>query len=263
MSPRNARRQERNTEMISFEDITDYFLRAAARLGLVTHPEYWLNSRTMEREFACICHTRSCEDAEGGSSCTLSFSWSTLDTALSLEGPVGVCDFFHEPDEHCSHLHTNEIPPLVLDLSYNLPFGNARPDLTDPQLLSLIQLLRLRASEHSSRSNETRPGIAITLQDNHLLAEALTLQQRVELPIWHPEGMRGLHADPQARSARFIQRRRSVNEEDENADEREEIEVHADNPRPEEWLPQIMDEVCQDIQRVLEAMESAYPGREA
>lgn len=249
--------------MINFEDITDYFLRAAARLGLITHPEYWLNSRSMEREFACICHTRDCEDAEGKSSCTLSFSWSTLDTALSMDGPVGVCDFFHEPDEHCPHLHTSDIPPLVLDLSYNLPFAGMRPDLTDPQLLSLIQVLRLRASEHSSRANETRPGISITLQENRLLAEALTLQQRVELPIWHPEGMRGLHSDSQTRSARSLQRHRSVNEENDESDEHDEVEANADHPRPEEWLPQVMEEIGQDIQRVLEAMESAYPGGEA
>ncbi len=245
--------------MISFEDITDYFLRAAAHLGLVTHPEYWLNSRTMEREFACICHTRNCEDATEGGSCTLSLAWSTLDTALSLEGPVGVCDFFHEPEEHCPHLHTSEIPPLVLDLAYSLPFAGIRPDLTDPQLLNLIQLLKLRASEHSSRTNETRPGLTITLQENRLLAEALTLQQRVELPIWHPEGMRSLLEDSQTRSARSIQLHRSVNEDKENSDEREEVEVVADNPRPEEWLPQVMEEIGQDIQRVLEAMEHAYP----
>lgn len=245
--------------MISFEDITDYFLRAATHLGLITHPEYWLNSRTMEREFACICHTRSCDDAEGGSACTLSFTWTTLDTSLSLEGPVGVCDFFHEPDEHCPHLHTSDIPPLALDLSYNLPFNHVRPDLNDPQLISLIQILKLRASEHSSRANETRPGIAITLQDNRLLAEALTLQQRVELPIWHPDGMRGLHDDPQAHSARYIQHRRSVNDDEDENDEREGIEAVADHPRPEEWLPQVMEDICQDIQRVLEAMETAYP----
>jgi hypothetical protein len=246
--------------MISFEDITDYFLRAAARLELVTHPEYWINSRNMEREFACTCHTHSCEDAEGGSACTLSFSWSTLDTALSVEGPIGVCDFFHEPDEQCPHLHTSDIPPLILDLSYNLPFRENRPDLADPHLLSLIQVLRLRASEHSSRANETRPGISITLQENRLQAEALTLQQHVELPIWHPEGMRGLHDDPQTRSARSLQRHRSVNEEDENKSKHDEVEAAADNPHPEEWLPQVMDEISQDIQHVLEAMEKAYPG---
>jgi hypothetical protein len=249
--------------MISFEEITDCFLQAAARLRLVTHPEYWLNSRSMEREFACVCHTRNCEDAEGGSSCTLSFSWSTLDTALSMEGPVGVCDFFHEPDEHCPHLHTNEIPPLVLDLSYNLPFTGIRPDLTDPQLLSLIQLLKLRASEDSSRANDTRPGIAITLQGNRLLAETLTLQQRVELPIWHPEGMHGLHEDLQTRSAHSIHRRRSVNEDTEDSDGHDEAEEVADNPHPEEWLPQVMDEISQDIQRVLQAMENTYPNEEA
>ena len=248
--------------MISFEEVTDYFLRMAKRLDMITHPEYWMNSRTMEREFACICHTHNCDDADGGSSCTVSFSWSTLDTALSVEGPVGVCDFFHEPDENCPHLHTSEIPPLVLDRSYNLPFTNARPDLNDPQLLALIQLLRLHASEHSSRANETRPGLAIVLQENQLRAESLTLQQRVELPIWHPEGMRSLHEDPQTRSARPLQRYRGVHEEDENEDERDDIEVVADNPRPEEWLPQVMEDVCQDILRVLGAMEAAYPGNQ-
>lgn len=246
--------------MIDFEEITNYFLRAATRLGLVTHPEYWLNSRNMEREFACICHTHKCEDAEG-SSCTLSFSWSTLDTALSLEGPVGVCDFFHEPDEHCPHLHTSEIPPLALDLSYTLPFHAPRPNLNDPQLITLMQVLRLRASEHSSRANETRPGLTIALQGSQLCAEALTIQQRVELPIWHPEGMRGLHEDPQARTPRSIQRHRSVNDDDEEEEtiERDEVEAAADNPRAEEWLPQVMDDICQDIQRVLEEMEAVWP----
>jgi hypothetical protein len=244
--------------MLNFEEVTDYFLRAATRLGLVTHPEYWLNARSMEREFACICHTPPCDEKEQGSTCTLSLSWSTLDTALSLEGPVGVCDFFHEPNDHCPHLHTNEIPPLALELAYNLPFTHVRPDLTDPQLLNLIQVLKLRASEHSSRANETRPGISIVLQENRLLAEALTLQQRVELPIWHPDGMRGLHEDFQIYSARPLARSRSVNEEDES-DEREEIEAVADNPRPEDWLPHVMDEICQDIQQVLQAMENTYP----
>ncbi len=244
--------------MITFEDITGYFLRAAAPLGLTTHPEYWLNSRTMEREFACVCHMHSCEDTDGGSACTLSFSWSTLDTALSLEGPVGVCDFYHEPDEHCPHLHTNEIPPLVLDLSYNLPFKGVRPDLNDPNLLVLIQVLRLRASEHSSRASETRPGFALTLQENRLQAEALTLQQHVELPIWHPDGMRSLHDSPQPRTTHPIQRHRHANDED-DADERAEVEAAADHPHPEEWLPQIMEEIAQDILHVLEAMENAYP----
>ena len=243
---------------MTFEDITEYFLRAAALLDLKTHPEYWMNSRTMEREFACVCHTHNCEEAEDGSSCTLSFSWSTLDTALSLEGPVGICDFYHEPNEHCPHLHTNEIPPLVLDLAYNLPFKDVRPDLNDPQLLSLIQALRLRASEHSSRTSETRPGFALTLQENRLQAEALTLQQHVELPIWHPDGMRSLHDFSPARTTRPIQRYRYVNDEEE-PDARDEVEAAADHPHPEEWLPQVMEEIAQDILRVLEAMEDAYP----
>jgi hypothetical protein len=100
----------------------------------------------------------------------------------------------------------------------------------------------------------------IVLQENHLLAEALTLQQRVELPIWHPEGMRGLHEDPQARSARSPRLYRSSNEEGEEIDGRDKVAASADHPCPEEWLPQVMGEICQDISHVLEAMETAYPG---
>jgi hypothetical protein len=237
--------------MLTFEDVTGYFLKAGASLKLVTHPEYWVNSRSLEREFACTCHTGSCEEAEAYGSCTLSFTWSTLDTALSLEGPIGVCDFFHEPEEHCPHLHTSDIPPLVLDLAYTGPLNLNGVSVQDTALLSLMQTLKLRASEQSSRANETRPGVSLTLQENRLQPEALTLQQRVELPIWHPDGMRGLHDELHSRSGRFVQRNhRTIDDEDEVG------EVVADNPRPEDWLPEVMVEVCQDILKVLEALDA-------
>ncbi len=130
--------------MLTYEDVTGYFLKTASDLGLTTHPEHWMNSHTLEREFACTCHTGNCEEAENHSACTISFTWSTLDTALSLEGPTGICDFFHEPDQHCPHLHTRDIPALVLDLSYSLTL-NGSP-ISDTVLLSLLQMLKLRAS---------------------------------------------------------------------------------------------------------------------
>src|SRR5438876_461691 len=217
--------------MLTYEDMTGYFLKAASGFEIATHPEYWVNSRSLEREFACTCHTGSCEEAEAYGSCTLSFTWSTLDTALSLEGPIGVCDFFHEPEEHCPHLYTSDIPPLVLDLAYTAPLNLNGISVQDTALLSLMQTLKLRASEQSSRANETRPGVSLTLQENLLQPEALTLQQRVELPIWHPEGMRGLHDErhynPSERAAR--RRRRESDEE------HEEGEIVADNPRPQDW----------------------------
>jgi len=237
--------------MLTFEDVTGYFLKAATSLDLMVHAEYWVNARSLEREFACTCHTGSCEDAEAHSACALSFSWSTLDTALSLEGPVGVCDFFHEPEEHCPHLHTRNIPPLVLDLTYTAPLIMNGASVYDSALLSLTQTLKLRASEQSSRAIETRPGVTFTLQESRLQPESLTLQQRVELPIWHPEGMRGLHDEQHYRSGRFVQRCHRITDEEDEVDE-----VVADNPRPEEWLPEVMEEVCQDILKVLEALEA-------
>jgi hypothetical protein len=39
-------------------------------------------------------------------------------------------------------------------------------------------------------------------------------------------------------------------------DSEEEEEPIADNPRPEEWLPQVMVEVCQDILHVLAALDA-------
>ncbi len=237
--------------MLTYEDVTAYLLKAATPPGLVTHPEYWTNGRTLEREFACICHTGSCDESETRSSCTLSFTWSTLDTALSLEGPIGICDFFHEPEEHCPHLHTSDIPPLVLDLSYTSPLNGSGATISEAVLLSLVQMLKLRASELSSRTIETRPGVNMVLLENRLQPESLTLQQRVEIPIWHPNGMRGLHDEPHSRSGRFVQRHRPSSDEEE-----EETEVVADNPRPEEWLPQVMVDVCQDILQVLEALDA-------
>jgi hypothetical protein len=240
--------------MLTYEDITGYFLKAASSGTLMTHPEHWINSRSLEREFACTCHSGNCEEAENRSTCTISFTWGTLDTALSIDGPVGICDFFHEPEHDCPHLHTRDIPPLVIDLSYSLLLNNS--PISDTVLLSLIQTLKLQASEHSGRAIETRPGITMTLHDNRLQPEAITLQQRVELPIWHPEGMRGLnelHDNAHYPvSGRFIPRRHRQIDEDEEEDE----EVVADNPRPEEWLPQVMVEVCEDILQVLEALDA-------
>src|SRR6266852_2049116 len=212
MLPRWAARSK---QMLTSEDVTGYYLKAAASLDLVTHPEYWVNSRSLEREFACTCHTGSCEEGETRSACTLSFTWSTLDTALSLEGPIGVCDFFHEPDEHCPHLHTRDIPPLELDLSYTSPLTVNGYNVYDTEILSLIQTLKLRASEQSSRAIETRPGVTLTLHENRLQPESLTLQQHVELPIWHPDGMRGLHDDDHYHlSDRAARRRRRESDEE-------------------------------------------------
>jgi len=233
--------------VLTYEGMTEFFLKAAASLSLVAHPEYLLNARTLEREFVCTCHAGDCEEAELHSSCTVSFSWGALDTALSVEGPAGVCDFFHEAEQDCLHLRTSAIPPLVLDLSYTLALNGI--DISEDLLLSLMQSLKLRASEHSRRTIETRPGIAMVMHENRLLPDMLTLQQRVELPVWHPEGMRGLHgSEPPQRRLPGSRFHTGVDDEGD--------EVIADNPHPEEWLPQVMVEVCQDILHVLEAFDA-------
>ena len=238
--------------MLTYEDVTECFLKAAANVALMTHPEYWTNGRSLEREFACTCHIGPCDEAEQQSACTVSFSWSTLDTALSLEGPTGVCDFFHEPGEDCPHLHTRDIPPLVLDLSYSLTLNGAEANISEATLLSLAQVLKMRASEHSSRAIETRPGVSMVLHEQRLQPEAITLQQRVELPIWHPDGMRGLLEDRPSQNGHTPLRARHRD----NDEEHDEQEIVPDNPHPEEWLPSIMGDVCQDIIQVLEALDA-------
>src|SRR5258708_1165609 len=115
MLPRWAARSK---QMLTFEDVTGYFLKAAPSLDLVPYPESWVNSRSFGRDFACTCHTGSGEEGETRSACTFFFTWSTGDTAFSLEGPIGVCDFSHEPDELCPPLHPRDTPPLALDLAY-------------------------------------------------------------------------------------------------------------------------------------------------
>lgn len=232
--------------MVTYEDITEMFLSAAEETGLSVHPEFWMNTQTLEREFTCTLHPGPCEDAEHRAACTLSFAWASLDTVLSLDGAEGVCEFFHEPDEDCPHLHTENVPPLSLDLAYNLPMDGLRVNDVDLQLLA--RTLRLRASEHSSRLAETRSTVALTLGDGAIEAEALSLQQRVELPLWDPEGISGLRASGDRRDGHGTgasARRRSGSADTMGA------------PHPEEWLPHLFAEVADDILHVLEAMEES------
>jgi hypothetical protein len=237
--------------VLTYEEVAGLFLKSAASNALVAHPEHWQNARSLEREFACTCHTGSCEEAEQRCACTVSFGWSTLDTALSIEGPAGICDFFHEPDQNCLHLHTHAVPPLVIDLSYVLPLNGI--SITEEMLLTLTQTLRLHASEHSRRTNETRPGVTMVLHEGRLQADALTLQQRVELPIWHPAGMHGLHEGLEEYARRLRERQKQIAQNSEEDDS----SIVADDPRPEDWLPQVMDDVCQDILQVIETLDAA------
>jgi hypothetical protein len=237
--------------LLTYEEVTGLFLKAAANNALMTHPEYWQNARSLEREFACTCHIGTCEEAEQHSTCTVSFSWTTLDTALSIEEAEGICDFFHEPDAQCPHLHTHAVPPLVIELSYTLPLNGIT--LSEELLLMLTQALRLHASEYSRRTTETRPGVSMVLNEGKLQPEALTLQQRVEVPIWHPAGMRGLHEDPEENGRRQQEQLRKV----EALGDEDEVTIIADHPKPEEWLPQLMEEVCQDVLHVIEALDAS------
>jgi len=239
--------------MLTYEDVTQLFLRAMENVELATHPEHWTNNTTLEREFACTCHTGTCEEAENRSTVTISFTWSPLDTVLSLEGALGICDFFHEPDETCPHLHTDEVPPLALELAYNLNI-TAVP-LTDINMQQLIRTLKLRASEHSSRAIETHPGVSLVLGDGGLQAEALTLQQRVEIPLWHPEGLAGLRdlQEGETRNGHSPSMGRRRHRRD---DEEEGLPAEA---HPEEWLPGLLAEVAGDLSRVLAALDAARP----
>ncbi|HEX8728180.1 MAG TPA: hypothetical protein VF739_06140 [Ktedonobacterales bacterium] len=227
--------------MVTYEDITDMFLNAIDATGLSAHPEFWLNTQTMEREFACALHPGPCEEADHRATCTVSFAWGPLDSVLSFDGAEGVCDFFHEPDEDCPHLHTENVPPLILDLAYTLPME--RVSLDSLNLRQLARTLKLRASEHSSRAGETRPSIALALGDSSMEAEALTLQQRVELPLWNPEGVSGFRANTSS-----LERRSGHSALGRGR-------ARGDQPHPEEWLPHLLAEVADDISRVVVALE--------
>jgi hypothetical protein len=228
--------------VLTFEDVTGYFLKAAASIQLTTHPEYWTNNRTLEREFTCACHPGPCDDIEEHGACTMSLTWGPLETILSLEGTGSMCDFFHEPKHDCSHRHTTMAPSLLIELTYTQPLYGVT--ISEEALLSLTQMLKLRASEHSKRTIETQPRISMALHENRLRPDMLMLQQRVALPIWHPEGIHALPDDFQ------LYGRPQLDEDEENPD------VPPDEPHPEEWLPQFMVEVCQDIVQVLDALDA-------
>ena len=230
--------------MVTYEDVTEMFLAAAEETGLSVHPEFWLNTQTLEREFTCTLHPGPCEEAEHRANCTVSFAWGPLDTVLSIDGAEGVCDFFHEPDEECTHLHTENVPPLVLDLAYSLPLE--RISLNNIDLRMLARAIKLRASEHSSRAVETRSNIALGLGESSMEAEALTLQQRVELPLWDPDGVNGFRSSSDHREGHITLGRTWRRSGSQLA-----------TPHPEEWLPHLFNEVIEDISHVFEALESS------
>lgn len=235
--------------MVTYEDVTEMFLSAAEATGLSVHPEFWLNSQSLEREFACTLHPGPCEEAENRATCTVSFAWGPLDTVLSIDGAEGICDFFHDPDENCPHLHTDDVPPLALDLTFSLPLDAA--GVSPSSLQMLARTLKLRASEHSSRAIETRPTIGLVFGDNGMQADALTLQQRVELPLWDPEGISGFRTSSERRAGHitFGRRRRDDFDDDTDSDN--------DEPHPEDWLPHLFTEVMNDITNVIAALESS------
>jgi hypothetical protein len=229
--------------MVTYEDVTELFLNAAEATNLSAHPEYWLNTQTLDREFSCALHPGPCEEAENRAHCEVSFAWGPLDTALSLDGAEGVCEFFHEPDEDCPHLHTENVPPLVLDLVYSLPLDHVSPASLD--LRQLARSLKLNASERSSRAVETQPNISLSLGDSGLEADALTVQQRVELPLWDPEG-------PGESGFRAVER---MTGHGAAGRARGRHSHSGDQLRPEDWLPHLLADVAEDIARVVIALE--------
>jgi len=231
--------------MITYEDVSRIFLRAAENANITTHPDMWLNPETLDRDFECIVHLGPCEEAEHRATCSVSFTWSPLDTALSFEGPQGVCEFFHEPNDTCPHLHTEDVPPLALDLAYTVGLQNIPLDTLDLQ--PLVRMLKYRASENSSRAIETRPNIGVAYGEQGLEAESLTLQQHVELPLWNPESLTAFRE--------FIDRQRSTGHHARNRRRYYEDEDSGDNTGQEEWLPPLLDEVVADIERVLNALD--------
>jgi hypothetical protein len=245
-SETSRRSSEECTVMVTYEEIGEMIRGAAEEIALAAHPDHWLNTQTLDREFTCTIHAGPCEDSENHAACTLSFNWGPLDTVLSREGAEGVCEFFHEPDESCPHLHTDEVPPLALELLYTLPLQNMplnESSLT--QLQTVMRSLKLNASEHSSRAVETQPNVALVSGENGLQAEALTLQQHVELPLWDPDGVSGFRTSSDRRGGRAAQGRGP----------RHAYGSH-DEPHPEDWLPHLLGEVANDIARVLGALDS-------
>ncbi len=231
--------------MITYEDVVRIFLRSAEHADITTHHDTWLNPETLEREFESICHLGPCEEAESKPICTVSFSWSPLDTALALEGPQGVCEFFHEPNETCPHLHTEDVPPLALDLAYAIDL-NLTP-IVELQVQTLVRSLRFRVSETSSRAIETRPNISIVQGEAGLEAESLMLQQHVELPLWNPESLTSFRE--------MIDRQRGTQRHGRGCARRFDEDDDA-GASQEEWMPPLLDEVVADIQRVLGALDN-------
>src|SRR5262249_42014899 len=193
--------------------------------------------------FTCTLHPGPCEEADRRATCAVTFSWGPLDTVLSIEGAEAIREFFHRPNESRPPLHTESVPPLVVALMFTMPLSESDSNLV--ALQALARTFRLRASEHSSRAGETRPSIGLTFADNSIQVDSLRLEQRLDLPLWDPEGMSGFYrtdADRRAGHATLGRSRRYEEDED---------------PHPEDWLPHLFTEVLADITEVIEALEGS------
>jgi hypothetical protein len=144
------------------------------------------------------------------------------------------------------------VPPLIIDLSYNLNI--IAVPLSDINIQQVVRLLKLRASEHSSHASETSASVSLTMGDGEMQAEALTLHRQVEIPLWHPDGMAGLEElreqaahNGHGPSPRQRHRRKPDDEE-------LPIELH-----PEEWLPQVLAQVARDLSQVLATLDAMRP----
>lgn len=235
--------------MPTFEEVTQWFLRSTRASGLTAHPETWVNAQTMEREFTCALHRGSCEEAESHATCAITMGWGVMDTALSYEGVDGVCDFFHDPDESCPHTHAEEIPPLTIDLAYSINFSGVLMGEIDLQMVT--RSLKLRASEHCSRATETQAGVAVVQADNGLQVEGLTLRQRVEIPLWHPDKVTSrLGDDEESGEPNMDDMETALFSNLEHDDDEEDSSDNAGK-----WLPVVLKEVCADICRVLDDID--------
>jgi hypothetical protein len=225
--------------MVTFEDVTEMFLNAAEDDNLTAHPEFWLNTQTLEREFVCVLHACPCEESEDHPTCQVSFSWGALDTVLSYDGAEGICEFFHEPDEECTHLRTDNVPPLPLDMAYSAPLDHASLGTTD--LAEFSQRLRWKTSEQSQQGQETRSNFSFTFGGDGGMLNHLVLEQHVELKLWDPGGLSGIRSANEFPGGHEPSRRsRSL-------------------PNPEDWLPQIFREVIQDVRSVIRMLEDDLP----
>ncbi len=113
--------------MLTYESLVTLLLSGAEQTGLnIQFSQEQLDPHSMTRTFTLTCLPSGVREPRlNVPFATLSFTWDSALTALSVLGSDALCDMYHAPKEHCIHHDDGCAYEAMLDLNvvYDIPLS--------------------------------------------------------------------------------------------------------------------------------------------